>query len=97
MREVKPNTKWRHFKGSIAEVIAVAKHTETGEELVIYKCTNNNELLNIEVRFDYNFKHINGTIFQTKNGGCELGESVALWLDDYSSPIVDQLDLCYKK
>ena len=43
MREVKPNTKWRHFRGSIAEVIVVAKHTETGEELVIYKCTNNND------------------------------------------------------
>ena len=69
-----------------------------GFNLQMDKCTNNNnELLNIEIRFDYNFKHINGTIFQTKNGGCELGESVALWLDDYSSPIVGQLDLCYKK
>lgn len=68
-----------------------------GFNLQMDKCTNNNELLNIEVRFDYNFKHINGTIFQTKNGGCELGEIVALWLDDYSSPIVGQLDLCYEK
>ena len=30
MREVKPNTIWRHFKGSTARVITIAKHTETG-------------------------------------------------------------------
>lgn len=42
MREVKPNTTWRHFKGSIVRVIALAKHTETMEELVIYECLNNN-------------------------------------------------------
>lgn len=41
MRKVKPNTTWRHFKGSIVRVIALAKHTETMEELVIYECLNN--------------------------------------------------------
>ena len=29
--------KYQHFKGSIMEVIAVAKHSETLEDMVIYK------------------------------------------------------------
>lgn len=40
-REVKPFTMWRHFKGSIVFVIAVAKHSETLEDLVVYQCFDN--------------------------------------------------------
>lgn len=29
---------YRHFKGFIAKVIILAKHTETGEMLVVYEC-----------------------------------------------------------
>ena len=36
-REIKAGMKVRHFKGFISEIIAVAMHTETEEELVIYK------------------------------------------------------------
>jgi len=34
---IKAGKKYRHFKGDIMEIIAIAKHTETQEELVIYK------------------------------------------------------------
>lgn len=40
-RTVKPFTMRKHFKGSKAFVITVAKHSETGEELVVYRCMDN--------------------------------------------------------
>ena len=39
--EIKPKDKLRHFKGNIIEVVCVAKHTETLEDMVVY--THNNE------------------------------------------------------
>lgn len=41
MQEVKIGGVYKHFKGSKAIVMSIAKHTETGEDLVIYACTNN--------------------------------------------------------
>lgn len=41
-RTVKPFTMWKHFKGTIALVIIVATHSETGEKLVVYRCIDNN-------------------------------------------------------
>ena len=42
IREVKPFTMWRHFKGARAFVITAANHSETGEKLVVYRCMDNN-------------------------------------------------------
>ena len=38
-REIKIGGTYRHFKGFISKVITVAKHTETGESLVVYECS----------------------------------------------------------
>ena len=67
-----------------------------GFNLEMEGCTCKGELLSLSIRFDYNFNHINGTIFRTEYGGCELSETVTVWDNDYSSPIINQLNLCYK-
>lgn len=37
MEKVEIGRKYRHFKGHIIEVIGIAKHSETLENLVVYK------------------------------------------------------------
>lgn len=34
--EIKPHDKFRHFKGSVIEIVCVCKHSETLEEMVVY-------------------------------------------------------------
>jgi hypothetical protein len=36
---------YRHFKGGLYKVISVAKHTETNEEMVVYKSVNDEHQL----------------------------------------------------
>lgn len=37
MREVRQGQFYRHFKGRLYQIVAVAEHTETGERMVVYQ------------------------------------------------------------
>ena len=47
-REVKAGEVYRHFKGSKAIIITIAKHTETEEDLVIYSCFDNDNTYHVD-------------------------------------------------
>ena len=42
MRKIKINTVYRHFKGDLYLVESIAEHTETGEQMVIYRALYDN-------------------------------------------------------
>lgn len=51
MQEIKPGQIWKHSKkGGIYKIIALAKHSETLEDLVVYEASYENELSKVWVR-----------------------------------------------
>ena len=44
MQELQPGL-YRHYKGGTYQVIGVARHSETDEQLVVYRCVYDNDSL----------------------------------------------------
>lgn len=45
MQEISKNTIYRHFKGNLYLVEDIAEHTETGEQMIIYRALYGNNKL----------------------------------------------------
>ena len=45
MEEPVPPGRYRHYKGGEYQVIGTARHSETDEELVVYRCLYDNDSL----------------------------------------------------
>lgn len=44
MQEIVIGKTYRHFKGNMYKVVGIAKHSETMEDIVVYKSLRNNTL-----------------------------------------------------
>ena len=58
-----------------------------GFNLDVSISTCKGELISHSLMFDFNFGHLNGTIFKDSKGMCEIYECFDFWMDDISSPI----------
>jgi hypothetical protein len=54
------NRVYKHFKGGLYLVIDVAKHSETGEKMVVYRSLKTGELWVRPIEMFLGYKEING-------------------------------------
>lgn len=68
-----------------------------GFNLEMGESTCEDELLGIVLGFDFKYKHIKGTIFRIDDGSfegaCELYNRISVWDDEFSSPIIECLEM----
>lgn len=44
MQEITIGKKYRHYKGNLYEIIALGKHSETTEDVIVYKSLKTNDV-----------------------------------------------------
>ena len=44
MQEIKIGKTYKHYKGNLYKIIAFAKHSETGEDMIVYQSLNNGDI-----------------------------------------------------
>lgn len=44
MQEISVGKTYKHYKGNIYQIIALAKHSETVEDMIVYKSTKNGDI-----------------------------------------------------
>lgn len=54
------NRVYKHFKGGLYLVVDVAKHSETGEKMVVYRSLKTGELWVRPIEMFLGYKEING-------------------------------------
>lgn len=79
-------------RDSLAQKVALLSFERAYEELNGYnlsidEISMRGKTIGFNVFFDCNYKSIATTIFRTDKGGCEVYDTVDVWLSDISSPI----------
>ena len=61
MQEIKTGNIYRHYKGNTYKIIALARHSETGEDMIVYQSVQNGDVW-VRPRYMWNEEvELNGT------------------------------------